>query len=321
MKLIQTLLLGSFLAITLVSCSGSSNDTITAYRGKVKFETISVSSKLGGRIQKLYINEGDKVSKGDTLAWIYIPEVDAKMAQVEGAITAAKGQLNMANNGATKEQLAQITGKLNASEAQLKYAEKSFERVKAMYQDSLISKQKYDEVEMKLSMARAQVNAVEAKKNEVLKGARVEQIDQAQGMLNRALGSEQEVIAASQEKYLLAPADMSIETVSLKEGELLTPGYTLINGYKKDEIYFRFTIPESKIYEFESGQNLTLVNPYTKKETEAKIATIKQLTKYADITSSSPLYKLSESIYELKVVPTSSISDQVFYINSTLLIK
>ena len=71
------------------------------------------------------------------------------------------------------------------------------------------------------------------------------------------------------------------------------------------------------VYEADSGVSALKVM----EETEAKIATIKQLTKYADITSSSPLYKLSESIYELKVVPTSSISDQVFYINSTLLIK
>ena len=321
MKLLQTILLGSIITVSLNSCDSASKEEITTYRGKVKFETISVSSKLGGRIEKIYVEEGQSVKKGDTLAIIDIPEIDAKFTQVGGAITAAKGQLNMANNGATKEQLAQITGKLEASKAQLKYAKKSFSRVQAMYQDSLVSKQKFDEIEMKVDMAKAQVNAIEAKRTEVLKGARTEQIEQAQGMLNRALGSEQEVIAAAQEKVLIAPADMSVETISLEEGELLTPGYTLINGYKKNKIYFRFTIPESKIYNFENGQGLTLINPYTKEETKAKIATIKQLTKYADITSSSPLYKLSESIYELKVVPVSKQPNQVYYINSTILIK
>ncbi len=321
MKISQIILIGSITAITLNSCSDWNKEPITSYRGKVKFETIAVSGKIGGRVQKLYVSEGQSVLKGDTLASIDIPEVDAKMAQVEGAITSAQGQLNMANNGATNDQLAQVTGKLDASIAQLKFAETSFERVKKMFQDSLISKQKYDEVEMNVAMAQAQVNAVAAKQSEVSKGARTEQIEQAQGMLDRALGTEQEVMAAAKEKFLIAPADMTIETISLKEGELLTPGYTLINGYKKDGLYFRFTIPESKIYNFKSGDYLTLINPYTEEETAAKIITIKQLAKYADITSSSPLYKLSESIYELKVIPTTTNLDQVFYVNSTILIK
>ena len=200
----------------------------------------------------------------------------------------------MANNGATKEQLAQITSKLEASKAQLKYAQKSYSRVQAMYQDSLISKQKFDEVEMKVNMAKAQVNAVEAKRTEVLKGARSEQIEQAQGMLNRALGAEQEVIAAAHEKVLIAPADMSIETISLEEGELLTPGYTLwLTGIKKIQLHFRFTIPESKIYNFEIGQSSnTNKSIYQQKKLKLKLLTIKQLNKYADITSSSPLYRL-----------------------------
>lgn len=114
---------------------------------------------------------------------------------------------------------------------------------------------------------------------------------------------------------------MSIETISLDKGELLSPGYTLFNGYKTNGVYFRFTIPESKIYDFELEESLTLLNPFTKEEVVAKIVAIKQLAKYADITSTAPLYELSESIYELKVVPTSDVSAQKLYMNATFLIK
>jgi HlyD family secretion protein len=190
-----------------------------------------------------------------------------------------------------------------------------------MYQDSLVSQQQFDEVKMKLSMAKAQVAALQAKRDEVKKGVRSEQIEQAKGQLDRALGTKEEVLSASNEQYVIAPADMSVETISLEEGELLTPGFTLFNGYKTDSLYFRFTIPESRIYNFEIGKELTLVNPYTKDETKAKIVAIKQLAQYADITSSAPLYQLSESIYELKLVPTSNVSDQKFYTNATILIK
>ena len=318
MKSTKTILLGLVSLLALSSCS---NKKITTERGKVKFETISLSSKLGGRISKIYVSEGQDVKKGDTLAYIDIPEVIAKMMQAEGAITSAQGQLNMAFNGATSEQLSQIDQQLNSGKAQLEFAQESFNRLNNMYKDSLVSKQQLDEVKMKLSMAQAQVDALKAKQLEVQKGARVEQIEQAQGQLDRALGAREEVASAADEKYLIAPADMSIETISLEEGELLTPGYSLFNGYKKSSVYFRFTIPESKIYDFKPNQSLTLVNPYTKEEIPAKIIAINQLAQYADITSTAPLYGLDESIYELKVVPTENVDDMTFYLNATVLIR
>ncbi len=319
MNTIKTLTIASLALITLNSCG--SDDQLTEYRGKVKFETIAISSKIAGRVSKIYVEEGQLVAKGDTLAYLDIPEVNAKMTQANGAITAAQGQLDMANNGATKDQLDQIDGQLNSGKAQLEFARESYNRMKNMYQDSLISEQQFDEVKMKFEMAEAQVAALDAKKKEARNGARTEQISQAKGQLDRAKGAKEEVESAENEKYVIAPTNMSVETISLKEGELLSPGFTLFNGYEKSSLYFRFTIPESKIYNFEVGKQLTLINPYTKKEISAKIQSIKQLAQYADITSTAPLYDLSESIYELKVVPTSKNSDQSFYANATVLIK
>lgn len=319
MKAIKVIMISSVLFLSVSACN--SEEKITSNRGKVKFETISVSGKLAGRVSKIYVEEGQQVMKGDTLAFIDVPEVMAKMMQAEGAIMAAEGQLDMAFNGATTEQLNQVEQKLKSAEAQLEYAQESFGRLEGMYKDSLVSQQQFDEVKMKLTMAKAQVDAVEAKKQEVVKGARSEQINQAKGQLGRALGAKEEVTVASNEKYLIAPDDMSIETISLKEGELLTPGYTMFNGYKKSSLYYRFTIPESKIYDFKVGQELTLTNPYTKEDYPARIGVIKQLAHYADITSTSPLYELDESIYELKILPVGNIDEHSIYLNSTVLIK
>ena len=46
-------------------------------------------------------------------------------------------------------------------------------------------------------MAKAQVSALEAKRKEVSKSARTEQIDQAKGQLNRAIGAKEEVLSAA----------------------------------------------------------------------------------------------------------------------------
>ena len=236
MKSPKNILISIVTLLLISSCK--SDETITYNRGKVKFETISISSKIAGRVSKIYVEEGQSVKKGDTLAFLDIPEINAKMMQAEGAVTAAKGMLNMASNGATSNQLQQINSKIDASKAQLEFAQKSYKRLQNMYKDSLISLQQFDEVKMKLNMAKAQVSALEAKLNEVNKSVRTEKLDQAKGQLKRALGAKDEVLTASKEKFVIAPTNMSIETISLQEGELLTPGYALFNGYKKNSIFF-----------------------------------------------------------------------------------
>lgn len=302
----------------LVSCRP---DEITELRGKVKYETLSVTTKIPGRIASLFVTEGQQVKEGDTLAIIDVPEVDAKLAQVAGAIKAAKAQLLMAHNGATNEQIAQIEGKLDAAKAQLNFAKESFARVQNMFLDSLVSSQKMDEVRMKLKMATAQVSAIQAKKQDVLNGTRKEIIAQANGQLAHAKGIEQEILVATGEQYIIAPAAMSIETITLHKGELATPGFTLFNGYELSSLYFRFTVNEAKVYDYKIGQELQVINPYTKKEFNCKIIAIKQLARYADITSTSPLYKLSEAIYELKLLPLESIVTGDLYLNATVLIQ
>lgn len=311
--------LSILLAILLnTACS---RPKITDLRGKVKLETINLSSKVPGRVQTIKVSEGQKVHKGDTLLILNIPEIEAKYDQVQGVVKAARAQLRMAYKGATIEQIKQIDGKLAAAQAQLNFAKDSYQRLKNMYQDSLIPPQKFDEVKMKWQMAQAQVAAIKAKQKEILKGTRKEVIAQAKGQMEQALGKLKEVNSALSEKYVIAPQNMKVETISLKEGELATPGYTLITGYLPQKVYFRFTVPESKIHQFKVNQVLNLTDPYTKKDFKGKIVVIKQLPKYADITAPSEAYQLTESVYELKIRPVSPINDDELYQNAVILIK
>ena len=55
MKLIRNLFSISLVVLTLSACSN--DEKISYNRGKVKFETISISGKLAGRVSKIYIKK------------------------------------------------------------------------------------------------------------------------------------------------------------------------------------------------------------------------------------------------------------------------
>ena len=177
----SALLLTTF---ALVSCNSEKQES--AVEGKVKKEVISFAPKITGRILEIYVEEGQTVKAGDTLAKIDAPEISAKIAQAQGATNAATAQAEMARNGATANQLSQLRAKERGLREQYEYAQKSYNRATNMFKDSLMSPQAYDEVIAKYQGAKAQYDAVIAELRDVENGSRYERISMAAGQAAQA---------------------------------------------------------------------------------------------------------------------------------------
>lgn len=312
----------SLFLVTLLSLGACKNETPQQLtEGKTKKEIVSFAPKVTGRILKIYVEEGQTVKAGDTLAMLDVPEVSAKIAQAKGATAAATAQAQMAKNGATADQLRQLKAKQKGLAEQYEYAQKSFKRAQNMYKDSLLSPQNYDEAFAKLQGAKAQYDAVNAELHDVEIGTRLEKIEMAIGQENQARGVLQEANVAYSERYIIATNDMEIETISLNVGELATAGYALFNGYIPNSTYFRFTIPESKISKYQKGMNVNMKSTYGNQEFSGKIVSIKQLTKYADITTAFPDYQPEDAVYEIKVIPTDRAKVNNLLVNSSVTLK
>lgn len=300
MKSIITLIA---MATLFIGCQKNINEG--QIQGKIENEQIAVVSKIPGKILKIFVKEGDLVKKGDTLAILDIPEVNAKLNQAEGAITSAKAQYSMAVKGATDYQIKQLEAKKQGLSEQYQFAQKSIKRLNNMIKDSLVSQQTYDEAFAKYEGAQAQYNAVVAELDEAKKGGRIEQQTMALGQKDRAYGALQEVETADKERFVIAPQDMSIETITLNIGELALPGYTLFNGYISNSTYFRFTIPESQLDKIKKGKEMTVHIFYKKKDIIGIVSNIKQLGAYGNIATAYPDYEMQESLYEIKITPSN----------------
>ena len=311
----------TLLAIASLFMSCEKNINKGQIQGKIENEQIAVVSKIPGKIIKIFVKEGDLVKKGDTLAILDIPEVNAKINQAEGAVTSAKAQYNMAVKGATDNQIKQLEAKKQGLKEQYQFAQKSIKRLDNMLKDSLVSQQTYDEAFAKYEGAQAQYNAVIAELDDAKKGGRIEQQNMALGQQDRALGALQEVATADKERYVIAPQDMSIETITLNLGELALPGYTLFNGYISNSTYFRFTIPESQLNKIKKGQEMTVHVFYNNKDIKGIISTIKQLGAYGNIATAYPDFEMQESLFEIKITPFNSQETKDLITKATVTLK
>ncbi|MBI9035298.1 MAG: biotin/lipoyl-binding protein [Bacteroidales bacterium] len=320
MKRIINITFAVLVIVGLMSCKeqGKYNDV---KQGKVKHESLNLAPKLTGRILEIRVQESQIVNPGDTLIIMDVPEVGAKLQQANGAVDAAQAQYEMALNGATDEQIGQVVAMCKAAEEQYIFAKKSYQRISAMFADTLISAQKFDEVSAKLNAAKAQLDAALAKKEEVISGTRDEKIRMAQGQLNQATGVLNEVRIAYDEQVIIAPMKMSIESLCLKENELAPAGYTLVTAYLVEDIYFRFSASESELAKYKKGTKFTVKNPYTDKKIDCRLETIKELPAYAQKISAYPDYQLGEAVYELKMIPLSTPDADQWYNNATVILE
>lgn len=308
------------MAVSLAACHNKS-EVSGLIQGKVERDELAVVGKIAGRIDKILVSEGDFVKKGDTLAVLDIPEVEAKKAQAQGAVKSAEAQYDMSVRGATANQLKQLNAKKAALNEQYQFARKSLQRLEAMVKDSLIPQQQYDEVFAKYQGAQAQLIAVDAEIADVKNGVRLEQQTMALGQQDRALGALQEVKVAEKERYILAPQDMQIETITLKLGELALPGYTLFKGVLANTAYFRFTIPESALKSYEKGKTVTVTVPYKETAIKGTVQNVKQIGAYANIATAYPDYDLQDPLYELVVKPAGQDEVKNLLTKSTVTLK
>ena len=134
----------------------------TLIQGEVEVKSIKISSKLAGRIEQMDVKEGQQVKKGELLFVLSTPEVEAKLRQAEAARNAAGAQSAKASRGA---RIQEIEGALNMwkkAQAGVELAQKSFDRVKNLYESGVVPAQKYDEALANLKAMQTTESAAKA---------------------------------------------------------------------------------------------------------------------------------------------------------------
>lgn len=316
-KFIYILVIAAFIQ----SC-GHDAPLKNSFEGKIERDQIAVTTKIHGKVHQILVSEGDVVQAGDTLMILEFPEVEAKSMQAKGALESAEAQYNMAVKGATDNQLKQLRAKRDGLREQYDFAQKSLARMQNLVKDSLVAQQQYDEVYMKFQGAKNQYLAVQAELADAENGARIEQQKMALGQKERAIGAVSEVDVATKERFIIAPQNMTVETINLKIGELALAGYSLVSGYLIDGTFFRVTIPEKQLHNLTVGSKQMLSFPYlNNKKIEAEVVSIKALSSYANIATAYPDFEQQESLFEVKLKPLQKDDAQKLLTKATFILQ
>jgi HlyD family secretion protein len=221
--------------------------------GIVEATEIDVASKIPGRVDSIFVHEGDHVKKGQVLAVLGSREMDAKVEQARGAMEAARQRMEMAIRGARPEEKEAIENLYLQAKAQYDLAEKTWNRIQRVYKDSLISTQERDQIEFQHSAAKEQMDAARAKYDMVMKGARSEEIEGAKALFHQAQNAYNEAMAYQSELRLVSPIDGEISKKIVDEGEVIASGYPVFTVTNLNDIWVVLQIKEDQMKNITMG--------------------------------------------------------------------
>ena len=202
--------------------------TPTILQGTVECTTYKASSKIAGRIDDMKVEEGQHVEKGELLYTLSTPELDAKLMQAEAARSAAQALDQKALTGARSQQKEAALNLWQKAQAGRELAQKTYDRVKRLYDQGVVPAQKLDEAEANLQAMTATEKAAKAQYDLVDDGSSKEDKAAAAAQVLRAQGAVTEVESYLSDAMVYSPVTGEISTVIAEQGELVGTGYPVV---------------------------------------------------------------------------------------------
>lgn len=270
-------------------------------QGEADVTEVRISSKVPGRIARYLVDEGSYVKKGDTLAILSIPDVEAKLAQASAAQEGAAAQNQKAIKGARSEEIQGAYEMWQKAVVGVDIAKKSYVRVQNLFEKGVVTAQKRDEAQAQYDAAVATEKAAKSQYTMAVNGAEREDKEAALAMLDRAKGAVAEVESYISESYLISPTDGKVTEMFPNEGELVGTGAPIMNVAKLDDKWGSFNIREDRLKDYKDiGTTFTAYVPALDQNMEMTVYYVKDLGSYAAWKATKTAGQYDRKTFEVK---------------------
>ena len=278
--------------------------------GVMQAKTVDVAAKVTGRVETLPVHEGDTVSAGQLLMTLDIPEVEAKLKEVEALKSAATARQSLVDEGARPQEIRAAKAQMQRAQAGQELAQKTFNRVHALYREGLISKQKHDEALAQKKSADELLAAAKEQYDIALTGARTQEKQAATALTAQATGGVEQVESLVKEKNVTSPIASEISRIYVEIGEVAAAGLPLATLVDLSDQWAVFNIREDDMPKITKGAVLSAEIPaLNAKNVQFKVYFTNPRGDYATwrATRQSSGYDLRT--FEVRARPVQPVSD------------
>lgn len=191
-------------------------------------EMMKIAFESSGKIEKVFVDKGEKIKKGDILAKLDTQDLKYALEASKTSLEVAKSQYEKSINGARNEEIKQAEVNVKKAQDVYKFAKDNYVKVNKLFDKGAVSQNKLDKAKLEMDISELDLNSAKEIENQVKNSVREED---KKTLLNQM---KQAKIDYDYKKDLLEAAELKADIdgyvvdVLYKEGEIISAGYPIV---------------------------------------------------------------------------------------------
>jgi HlyD family secretion protein len=219
--------------------------------GRIEATDIDIAAKLAGRIEKIFVGEGDFVQAGQLLVQMQTDTLEAQLNEARAQRDMDVHEVNAAEAQVTakESEKAAAIATVGVKEANLDGAHSRLVRTEQLTKEKVTALQQLDDDRASEHAADAAVKAAQADvaaAQAAIEAARA-QLVRAKSAVTSAEASIARIEADIRDSALKAPRDGRIQYKVAQEREVLSAGGKVLNMVDLADVYMTLFLPEKQV--------------------------------------------------------------------------
>ena len=229
-----------------------------ALSGNVDVHQVELALRVTGRISQLNVQEGDKVTAGETLGQLDRVPFATDVAAGKADVAQAQAQLDKTERGYRVEEIAQARATVAQRAADLDNARVTLQRQQQLVAGGLVTHQQIDDAQARVRQSEAQLAVARDQLTLELRGSRIEDIETQKALLAAAEARLEKAQTALSDATLLAPSAGIISVRAREVGAIVQAGQTVYTLTLNDPVWIRAYVPQPRLGRIKPGMAVTV---------------------------------------------------------------
>ncbi len=186
-------------------------------------QTVNLSPRVAGQLAKLFVEQGDRVTKGQVVGQMDDRSIQTQIAQAEASLANFQATLERLRNGSRTEEIATAKARLASLVARRNLAQIRLDRNRDLAAQGAITRDRLDELSADAKTAAANVLEQQQQLTQLQNGSRVEDIAQAQAQVQEAQARLTSARVQQEDTLIRSPFDGIVTQKYSNVGGFVTP--------------------------------------------------------------------------------------------------
>lgn len=224
--------------------------------GKVEpFDWQAIRSERAGILSRVLVRDGERVAKGEVVASISDPSLQADLQGGEARVAEAQANLSALESGGKPAELVEIENSLKQARLQLQQQQKDSEALQRLAQKQAATAAEVDAARQKVKQSETEIQGLEQRRSSLVAKS---DVAAARARLQDAQASFELARERASQSVVRAPISGVVYGLAVRTGAYVNPGDLLANVGNLDRLRVRVYVDEPELGRVAEGQPVTI---------------------------------------------------------------